>query len=70
MLLRSEAIQHNYILNACSKAPFNMPKPKTSETKTSYMRRCIPYVRKENPGKKRMFYVLKCQALWDKYRGN
>jgi len=46
-----------------------MPKPQKNEKKQAYISRCIPIAKKENPGKKRMHYILKCQALWDKYHG-
>lgn len=47
----------------------NMPSPRPGESERRYMSRCIRYVEKEEPGKKHMYYVMKCKALWEKFSG-
>ena len=43
---------------------FENPKPKKGETKTDFIKRCIPYTKKEHPSWSRDKVVAVCHEYW------
>lgn len=48
-----------------------MPTPEPNETRSHFVGRCIPYVKKEEPSIETDHAVAKCHGIWEQHkRGN